>query len=118
MSESIAGLRAALCAAGCTVYETSPAAAGNTICAVARDARGKFLAVGGDASAFSGEASRICRVASAPSRFGILRSMTTTSGSSSPASRTAESPSVASPTVGLRGSGVAVYGESEIEKLL
>ena len=56
MSESIAGLRAALCAAGCTVYETSPAAAGNTACAVARDARGKFLAVGGDASAFSGEA--------------------------------------------------------------
>ena len=55
MSELESGLRNALRAASAEVYEASADAAGNTACAMARDGGGRFLAVSGDAGAFSGE---------------------------------------------------------------
>ena len=55
MSELKTELCAALRADAAEIYAASVDAAAGTACAVARDAKGKFLAAAGDVSAFSGE---------------------------------------------------------------
>ena len=54
MSELKLELLSALRAAGASVYEASADQSGDTACAVARDADGKFLAAAGNVTAFTG----------------------------------------------------------------